>query len=296
MSKHLLGYCLKACALVLALAASAGVSAQATIKVAVAANFKDTLTTLISAYQASGATYADSTFTVTSGATGDFQSAISSGLAGGTGTPYDLFLSANQAAPVALRGSYPAYVGVPFFYAEGKLVLWSKYGPNVSTAGSAGFPSPSAYTYAGGQVAIANPSTAPYGAAAQQVLSRVAGITYPGGSYDSIFTQYSTIGLTYSGVAASTSASTYPDMGFIAKSQICDGTSGSIKSGLTGTYYVYTPSSTTGGAPHDRILQYGVAISGRSGADANAVTDFISYLQTSAAVTIIGNYCYGTSL
>lgn len=296
MSERLFGYCLKGSIMALGFALSFGASAQVTVKVAVAANFKDTLAKLVSGYKASGATYANSTFNVTSGATGDFQSAISSGISAGTGTPYDLFLSANEAAPVALRAGYPAYVGVPFFYAEGKLVLWSKYGPNVSTAGYAGFPSLPSYSYANGQVAIANPGTAPYGAAAQQVLSRVAGITYPGGGHDAIFTQYSTIGLTFSGVDASTSSTTYPDMGFIAKSQICDGTSGSIKSGLTGTYYVYTPSSTTGGAPHDRILQYGVAVSGRSGADANAVADFVSYLHTSEAVAIISNYCYGTSL
>ena len=296
MGKRCIGGTLKGFVIALALSVSTFASAQATIKVAVAANFKDTLNTLITAYQGSGATYADSLFTVISGATGDFQTAISSGLSSGTGTPYDLFLSANQAAPVDLRTAYPAYVGVPFFYAEGKLVLWSKYGPNVSLAGYAGFPSPSTYSYANGQVAIANPSTAPYGAAAQQVLSRVAGITYPGGTQSAIFTQYSTIGLTYSGVDASSSSSTYPDMGFIAKSQICDGSSGNIKSTLTGTYYVYTPSSTTGGAPHDRILQYGTAISGRSGADANAVADFVAYLRTTPALAIIANYCYGTSL
>lgn len=279
-----------------ALAAPAGAQAQTTIKVAVAANFKDTLDALVAAYQDAGYTYSNSTFTITSGATGDLQSAISTALTAGTGTPYDLFLAANQAAPVALRASYSTYVGVPFFYAEGKLVLWSKYGPNVSSTGYAGFPSPSSYTYASGQVAIANPSTAPYGAAAQQVLSRVHSITYPGGSYDTIFTQYSTIGQTYTGVNSSTASTTYPNMGFIAKSQICDGTSGSIKTTLVGNYYVYTPSSTTGGAPHDRILQYGVAVTGRSGADANAVTEFISYMQSSAGLAIIANYCYGTSL
>lgn len=278
------------------LATCAAMSTQAaTVTVAVAANFTTPLNAMITAYKAAGRTYSSSTFTVTSGATADLASAISTAVAAGNATPYDLFFSADDTTPAALYASYPSVVLAPYFYAQGKLVLWSKYGPNVSASGYAGFPSPTSYSYGTGQVAIANPSTAPYGTAAQQVLSRLLGITYPGGSYDTKFSQYSTITATSNAVAASTGASSYPNMGFVAKSSICDPTTAAISTAYTGTFFEYTPASVSGNAPHDKILQDAVAIRGRSGASAAAVDDFSAYVQSAAGKAILANYCYLTT-
>jgi molybdate transport system substrate-binding protein len=262
-----------------------------TVTVAVAANFQGALNQLIDAYALAGLPYSGTSFTVTSGATGDFQTAIGTALSspGGT-TPYDLFFAADDTTPAALRTSYSSVVQVPFRYAEGKLILWSKYGANVSSSGSGGFPSPASYAYANGQVAIANPTTAPYGTAAQQVLTRVNGITYPSGSYDAKFTQYSTIGTTYNAVNASTGATAYPNMGFVAKSQVCNG-AGAVRS-LTGSYFEYTPATVNGNPPHDRLLQDAVAIRGRSGSSNAAVDAFIAYLASTDARNIILNNCY----
>ena len=279
------------------LAASLGAApAWATdIKVAVAANFSDALTALTTAYGLAGWSYSStSTFTVTSGATATLASNISTPLSSGGTTPYDLFFSADDTTPAALKTSFPTPVQTPFFYAEGKLVLWAKYGPNVSASGYNGFPSPGAYSYANGQVAIANPATAPYGTAAQQVLSRVHSITYPGGAHDAKFTQYSTIGTTYAAVNGSTSTS-YPNMGFVAKSSLCDPATSTYRTGITGTYYEYTPATVNGNPPHDRLLQHAVAIQGRPGASVSAVNDFASYVASTAGKAVIAKYCYGTT-
>ncbi|SFP36655.1 substrate-binding domain-containing protein [Variovorax sp. 770b2] len=262
------------------------------INVAVAANFQGAMVQLVNAFGASGLPFSSSSFTVTYGATGDFQTAIGTALSapGGT-TPYDLFFAADDTTPAALRAAYSSVVQVPFRYAEGKLILWSKFGPNVSASGSAGFPNPASYAYANGQVAIANTVTAPYGTAAKQVLSRVNGIAYPGGAYDAKFSQYTTIGTTYTAVNASSSATTYPNMGFVAKSQVCNG-SGAINPLLTGTYFEYTPATVNGNPPHDRLLQDAAAIRGRPGSTNAAVDAFIAYVGSTAGRTIIQNNCY----
>ncbi|MBJ2154381.1 substrate-binding domain-containing protein [Variovorax sp. IB41] len=261
------------------------------INVAVAANFQGAMVQLVNAFGASGLPFSGSSFTVTYGATGDFQTAISTALSapGGT-TPYDLFFAADDTTPAALRAAYSGVVQVPFRYAEGKLILWSKYGPNVSTSGSSGFTNPASYAYANGQVAIANPTTAPYGTAAQQVLGRVNSITYPGGAYDAKFAQYTTIGTTYTAVNASTGATSYPNVGFVAKSQVCNG-SGAVRA-LTGTYFEYTPATVNGNPPHDRLLQDAAAIRGRPGSTNAAVDAFIAYVGSTAGRTIIQNNCY----
>jgi molybdate transport system substrate-binding protein len=265
----------------------------ATVTVAVAANFTAALNTLIAKYKLAGRPYSGtSVFLVTSGATGDLAATISAALGAGGATPYDLFFSADDTTPAALRTAYPNYVQVPYFYAQGKLILWSKFGPNVSKTGSAGFPA--SYAFAANQVAIANPATAPYGTAAQQVLARVHGITYPGGAYDGKIKSYTTITATYNAVNASTSATSYPNMGFVAKSQLCDPATATIRAGLVGTYFEYTPAPVDGGVPHDKLLQSAEAIRGRAGADAAAVDDFSAYVTSAAGKTIIQSYCYKT--
>jgi len=283
-------------AAVLALGVAAPSLWAATITVAVAANFLAPLNKLIANYQAAGRTYSSSTFTVTSGATGDLAANVTTALAAGGNTPYDLFFSADDETPAALYAAYPSVVQTPYFYAQGKLLLWSKFGPNVSKTGYAGFPSPSSYSYASGQVAIANPATAPYGLAAQQVLARVNGITYPSGAYDAKFHQYSTITSTFNAINASTSATSYPNMGFIAKSLVCNPATATINTTLyPGTYFEYTPATVDGNAPHDKLLQNAAAIRGRVGASAAAVDDFSAYVQSTAGKAVITSYCYKTT-
>lgn len=81
------------------------------------------------------------------------------------GAPYDLFFSADQRRPALLEEEEIAIAGSRFTYAIGKLVLWSPYSGVVDSAGTV--------LAEGGfrHLAIANPKLAPYGRAAQEVLT-----------------------------------------------------------------------------------------------------------------------------
>ena len=250
-----------AAALLIALT-MAPLSAQ-TISIGVAANFATPLMSIITAFRLAHDD-TDYTISLTSAATGVLQSAITTG--GATG-PYDLFLAANQAAPLALSNSSSTLYGTPFTYAKGSLMLWSPTGADVS----AGLPLPLAQN-----LTLADPTTAPYGLAAKQVLSNVYGITLP---HD-----YVTVGSNIDATYLSIKNGVYP-MGFIAKSQIC--TNGAITPNTPGTYLEYTSG-------HDPIIQDGIEINRtRSAADTAAVEDFIAFLRTStAAQALIVSYCY----
>lgn len=133
----------------------------ATLKVAVAANFKPTLEQLATQFQQQ---------------TGD-QVAISSASSGVlyqqivNGAPFDLFLSADSERPERLEKEGRIVPNSRFTYARGQLALWNT-GTPVGT-------DPKQWQ---GKLAIANPRTAPYGAAAQYWLEQngawnIAGLT-----------------------------------------------------------------------------------------------------------------------
>ncbi len=81
--------------------------------------------------------------------------------------PYDVFLAADERRPALLERAGDAVPGTRFTYAVGRIALWSAT-PGRASAGAA--------LLEGGDfraLAIANPKTAPYGAAAQQVLAHL---------------------------------------------------------------------------------------------------------------------------
>lgn len=124
---------------------------------AVAANFAAAIARIEPGFeQASG-----HQLTVVLGSSGKFLQQIQQG------APFDVFLSADAERPEALAKSK---LGVPasrFTYAIGRLALWSP-DPQAFSNGEA-------YLKAGAfrHLAIANPTVAPYGAAAQQALERL---------------------------------------------------------------------------------------------------------------------------
>jgi len=81
------------------------------------------------------------------------------------GAPYDVFLSADSERPAQLEAEGLAVKGSRFTYAIGRLVLWSPKPGVVDAQGEVlkkrelGF------------VSLADPKTAPYGAAAEQALT-----------------------------------------------------------------------------------------------------------------------------
>lgn len=135
--------------LLLTLAFAFRPAAADTASVAVAANFASPARAIAAAF--------DGGTRLSMGATGQLYLQISQG------APYDVFLAADQARPaLALRKGY-AVEDTGFTYALGRLALFSRepsrvQGPDSLRAQSLR------------KLAIANPATAPYGAAAMEVL------------------------------------------------------------------------------------------------------------------------------
>jgi len=143
------------CMLLLMLAAwsPAPRAAAAQLHIAVAANFLGTLEKLAPLFaHASGDTLLPS-----AGSTGQLYTQITQG------APFDVFLSADAARPQRLQSQGLTVAGSRFTYAIGTVVLWSPRAGAVAgrTLREGG------YRFIG----IANPANAPYGAAAQQVLT-----------------------------------------------------------------------------------------------------------------------------
>ncbi|KIA81818.1 molybdate ABC transporter substrate-binding protein [Chromobacterium amazonense] len=124
-----------------------------TVTVAVASNFQQTLDKIAVAFKA--ATGHD--IKASAGASGKLAAQIRQG------APFDVFLSADDERPTELA---KAGVGVPssqFTYAYGQLALWSKQRDDAGEAAlrRGDF----------NKLAVANPSTAPYGRAAMETLA-----------------------------------------------------------------------------------------------------------------------------
>jgi len=241
-----------------------------TITVAVAANFEFPLKDIIAAYHNDFP--GDNTINYVAGSTSTLEAAI---IAGGLTGPYDLFLAANQAAPLDLATNHASLVaGAVFNYTRGFVTLWSNT-ENVNI--SAGLPADFFPPY--GAVAIADPTKAPYGAAAWATL-QAAPYSIPS-LPDYRVTTYSNIDTTYLAVAAGTNT-----VGFVAKSQVCklvDGTE--VFTGSS--HYVYAKSP---------IVQAGVKLKhqGRTKAQGALLASFITYLHNKKgpAAAIIASYCY----
>lgn len=127
----------------------------AEVRVAVAANFTQTLAQLQTPFEKS----TPHRVVIISGATGKLFAQISNA------APFDVFLSADAEAPTRLVQAGLAVASSQFTYARGRLVLWSRQPERVRDAAQA------LRTITTTQrVALANPKHAPYGRAAEQAL------------------------------------------------------------------------------------------------------------------------------
>lgn len=153
-------YCLRPLAALVALCASFCVhaSGQEQLTIAAAADLQPVMTVIAVQFEQATRTHVRLTF----GSSGSFFSQIENG------APYDLFFSADINYPKKLQGD-GLTVGSPTPYASGKIVLW--------TPSSSSFDlSKGLSTLAGDsvrKVAIANPTHAPYGRAAEAALKKV---------------------------------------------------------------------------------------------------------------------------
>ncbi|MBU2873298.1 molybdate ABC transporter substrate-binding protein [Marinobacter salexigens] len=129
----------------------------ADVRIAVAANFTDTTRNLIVAFHEATGLEAVASY----GSTGKLYAQIDNG------APFDVFLAADTRRPELLEENGQGVASTRFTYARGKLALWS---PTPDT-----FEDPKIWLKSGdfARLAIANPKTAPYGLAAQEVLTKL---------------------------------------------------------------------------------------------------------------------------
>jgi molybdate transport system substrate-binding protein len=127
------------------------------VQVAVAANFAGPMEKLAEQFQKDTGHKA----IVASGATGKFYAQIRNG------APFEVLLSADDETPARLETEGHAVAGSRFTYAVGRLVLWSAKAGYVDAGGAV------LKTGDFKHLSIANPKTAPYGAAAVAVIDKL---------------------------------------------------------------------------------------------------------------------------
>lgn len=225
----------------------------AEVKIAVAANFTAPAKEIVQLFE----TATGHKMLLSFGSTGQFFAQISKG------APFDILLAADKDTPAKLVAQGLGDGSTQFTYAVGRLVLYSQNAKLVN-----GEATLKDATFA--KIAIANPATAPYGAAAVQVMTAL-------GVYDQLapkLVQGNNIGQTFQFVDTGNA-----DVGFVALSQIA----------LTrgGSRWV-VPDKL-----HAPIAQDAVLL--KPGADNAAAMAFLAFLKGPAARTVIEKFGYGAS-
>ncbi len=226
----------------------------AEVQVAVAANFAGPMQKIATEFEKDTGHKALLSF----GASGQFYAQIKNG------APFEVFLSADDEKPAQLEKDGSAIGGTRFTYAIGKLVLWSSKPGFVDDKGN--ILEKASFSH----LAIANPKTAPYGAAAMEVL-KARGLTE---ALAPKAVQGENISQTYQFVATGNA-----ELGFVALSQvfkdgkISDGSAWLVQENL-----------------YSAIRQDAVVL---SKGKANAAVDaLMSYLKSDKTKAIIRSYGY----
>ncbi|WP_341742930.1 molybdate ABC transporter substrate-binding protein [Azonexus hydrophilus] len=240
-------------ALFTALLAATGVHAGE-VQVAVAANFTEPAKQIAAEFTRDTGHLAKLSF----GSTGKFYTQITNG------APFEMLLAADDSTPARLEREGHAVNGSRFTYAVGTLVLWS---------------SKATFVDAGGEVlksgrfnklSIANPKTAPYGAAAVETLKKLNLLE----AVQPKFVQGENISQTLQFVSTGNA-----DLGFVALSQVFqDGR-------ITGGSAWIVPAEM-----HDPILQDAVIF--KRGESNPAASALQAYLKGDKARAIIRRFGY----
>ncbi|MCV0395657.1 MAG: molybdate ABC transporter substrate-binding protein [Rhizobiaceae bacterium] len=181
------------------------------------------------------------------------------------GAPFDAMLSADTATPERLVADGKAVDGSSFTYAVGRLALWSANPARIDGDGRAVLEDPELR-----YVAIANPSLAPYGAAARETLQAL-------GLWETLQLKIAigqNIGQTFSMV--STGAA---EIGFVALSSVL-----SPRAGGQGSRWDVPQEF------HEPIRQDAVLL--EHGADNMAAKAFLNFLRSPEAVKVIESHGY----
>ena len=240
------------CALAIVVAAGPASSAGAgETNVAVAANFAGAAKEIAGAFERATGHRA----VLSSGSTGQLFAQITQD------APYQVFLAADQDGPDGLVERGLTAPGSPFTYAIGRLVLYSRdpelvNGEDTLRKGSFS------------RLAIANPTTAPYGAAAVDALEAL-------GLYAELeakLVRGNNVAQTYQFVYTESA-----ELGFVALSQVVTQTQGSRW---------LVPAEL-----HRPIRQDAVLLA--KGAEAEAARAFVAFLRNPDARRIIARFGYG---
>ncbi|GEO80176.1 molybdate ABC transporter substrate-binding protein [Pararhodospirillum oryzae] len=190
------------------------------------------------------------------GATGQLYTQITQG------APFEVFLAADDERPAKAETEGLAVPDTRFTYAVGTLVLWSTDPALIDDQGEV----LKKGTFE--KIAIANPATAPYGAAALETMKAM-------GVFESLepkIVQGNNISQTQQFVASGSAA-----LGFVALSQVIDDPAGSR---WVIPQEMYTP-----------IKQDAVLL--KTGEASEAAKAYVEFLKSPAALEIIKRYGYG---
>ncbi len=240
---------------VLAIACATGVTrpaAAAEINVAVAANFTEAAKEIAAAFERKTGNKVLLSF----GSSGQFYTQITQD------APFQVFLSADQERPEKAIAEGFAVPDSRFTYAVGKLVLWSR-DPKLVTGAD------TLKQGAFGKIAIANPTAAPYGAAAIDTMKAL-------GVYDALqpkIVQGNNIAQTFQFIDTGNA-----ELGFVALSQVVDRSEGSRW---------LVPANLYAPIKQDAVLL-------KKGAGNEAAKAFLAFLRGPEAAAVEAKFGYGT--
>ncbi|MEJ2453648.1 MAG: molybdate ABC transporter substrate-binding protein [Candidatus Thiodiazotropha sp.] len=223
------------------------------VRIAVAANFTDATREIAPLFEAA----TGHTTKISFGSTGKLYSQIEHG------APFEVFLAADTKRPIKAEREGLAVEGHRFVYAKGKLVLWSAKADRYTDGER--FLKGGAFDH----IALANPKTAPYGLAAEQVMAHLSVLS----QLTPKLVKGDSISQTFQFVATGNA-----DAGFVALAQIkgWQGEAGTLWE-IPENYY----------AP---IEQAAVLL--KNGEDNPAAIAYLEFLRSDAAREVIERYGY----
>ena len=224
------------------------------VQVAVAANFAGPFQKIAAEFAAETGHKA----IAVTGSTGKFYTQIKEG------APFDVLLAADDETPKKLEDEGLAVKGQRFTYAKGKLVLWSAKPGFIDDKGAV------LKTGVFEKLALANPSVAPYGAAAVETLKAL-------GLYDTLARKFvigNNIAQTQQFVATGNA-----ELGFLALSQAVQPDQPAVGSLWIVPSKLYTP-----------ILQDATLL--KKGEHNAAAAALLKYLRGDKAMAVIKSYGY----
>ena len=224
------------------------------VQVAVAANFTAPMQQIASQFEKD----TGHKLVLSFGATGKFYAQISNG------APFEVLLAADDETPARLEKDGSGIAGSRFTYAVGKLVLWSALPDLVDAKGEV------LKTGSFKHLALANPKTAPYGAAAVETMSKLGLLA----DLQARFVQGENISQTQQFISTGNA-----ELGFVALSQVYK--DGKISSGSAWLVPAYL---------HEPIRQDVVLLA--KGKDKPAAGALLAYLKGDKARAVIKTFGY----